>query len=189
MTTTLTMITKRDSDLDILAKSVTDASVVLSPELIERKARIEHISTLYFSESFKFQTENELAKVVAKYNGITVFMARKDVDLFKQLYVYGNPVDWKFERALLLYSVKNNINRAREEGDTKTVQREHKNLIDIIGEEKDADDVRQVNINVINYNPTLVGAVEIPDLDKMIATMISKDKEALDKAFTDFEEV
>jgi len=182
------MITKRDSDLDILAKAVTDDSIVLSADLVARKKRIEHIQSLYFSESFKFQSENELAKVVAKYNQVSLFVARKDVDLFKQLYVYANPVDWKFERALLLYSIKNNINRARENDDYKTVQREHKNLLDIIGEDKDAGDIGQVNINVITYNPVLVGAKEIPNLDSFIASMIDKDKKEQEAAFTEFEE-
>lgn len=182
------MITKRDSDLDILAKAVTDESIVLPPELIERKKRIGHVQIMYFNDSFKFQSENELAKVIAKYHKVSLFVARRDVELFKQLFVYCNPVDWKFERALLLYSVKNNINKARECGDFKTVQKEHKNLIEIVGEDTDGGEARAVHINVINYNPTLVGAVEYPDLDKMIATMIAKDKEDQDRAFTDYEE-
>ncbi len=183
------MITKRDSDLDIFAKAMTDDSIQLPADLVKRKQRIEHVHTLYFSESFKFQSENELAKVIARYHQVSLFAARKDVDLFKQLYVYANPVDWKFERALLLYSVKNNINKAREEGDLKTVQKEHKNLKDILGDEKDGGEIRAVNINIINYNPVLVGAKEIPDLDNMIAQMIAKDKKAEEDGFTDFEEL
>lgn len=183
------MITKRDSDLDILAKALTDESIVLPPDLIERKKRIEHVQILYFSDSFKFQSENELAKVIKTYHHVSLFVARRDVELFKQLYVYSNPVDWKFERALLTYSIKNNINRARDEGDLKTVQKEHKNLIDIIGEEKDGGEARAIHINVLNYNPVLVGATEIPDLDKMIASMIAKDKEAEERAFTDYDDV
>jgi hypothetical protein len=182
------MITKRDSDLDILAKAVSDETIVLPPELIARKKRIEHVQTLYFSESFKFQSENELAKVITTYHRVSLSIARRDVEIFKQLYVYSNPVDWKFERALLLYSVKNNINAARAEGDLKTVQKEHKNLIDMIGEDKDGGEARAVHINVINYNPTLVGAVEIPDLEKMIESMIAKDKKAEEAAFNDFED-
>lgn len=182
------MIIKRDSDLDILAKAVTDDSIALSSEQNQRRIRIEKISTYYFSESFKFRSEYELSKIIAKEFAISNFLARKDVDLFKQLYVYANPVDWNFERALLLYSIKNNINTARSIGDEKTVQREHKNLIELIGEEKVDNEARQININVINYNPTLIGAKEIPNLDKVIADMIAQDKAEEEKAFSQYEE-
>lgn len=183
------MIEKRDKDLDILAKAITDDTVELTVDQRNKMIRIERISRYYFSKSFKFRSENELAVKIAKEYDISRLQARKEVEMCKQLYVYGNPVDWKFERALLLYSIKNNINEARENGDSKTVQREHKNLIDLVGEDKGEDEARVININVISYNPTLIGAQEIPNLDEMVKTMIAKDKEKDDKLFDEFDDV
>jgi len=183
------MIEKRDKDLDILAKAITDDTVQLTVDQRNKMIRIERISRYYFSKSFKFRSENELAIKIAKEYDISRLTARKEVEMCKQLYVYGNPIDWKFERALLLYSIKNNINEARENADFKTVQREHKNLIDIIGDDKGEDGPTVVNINVLNYNPTLIGAVEIENLDDMIKTMIAKDKEKEERVFDEFDDV
>ncbi|GAB2780411.1 hypothetical protein GCM10027275_24940 [Rhabdobacter roseus] len=180
------ILAKRDRDLDVLVKAANENALdSLEPRLKEKMERIEHISQLYFSKDFKFESEAELARRVAKKYGITAMMARKEVDLCKQLYVYANPIDWRFERALLLHSIKENINTCRAIGDEKTVQREHKNLISMLPEDPGDNGVSMVNINVINYNPTLVGAVEIPDLDKKIESMIAKDKREQEKLFED----
>lgn len=183
------MIEKRDKDLDILAKAITDDTIELTVDQRNKMIRIERISRYYFSKAFKFRSENELAVKIAKEYDISRLTARKEIELCKQLYVYGNPVDWKFERALLLYSIKNNINQARDIEDLKTVQREHKNLIELIGEDKGEDSARVININVISYNPTLIGGEEIENLDEMIKTMIAKDKAKDDHVFDEFDDV
>lgn len=183
------MIEKRDKDLDVLAKYMTDETVELTLDQRNKLIRIEQISRLYFSEAFKFATENDLARKIADMYEISRLTARKEIEMCKQLYVYGNPVNWKFERAMLLHSIKTNINEAREMGDLKTVQREHKNYLEFIGEDKGDDGPAVININVLNYNPVLIGAEEIPDLDNMIKTMIAKDKEKEERVFDDFDDL
>jgi len=179
---------KKDRDLEIISKAVATGDYAgITRDVKERIERIEYISRLYFSKTFKFHSDMALARRVAQERDIPLQQARKDVELCKQLYVFSNPVDWSFERALLFHSIKENINKARELGDLKTVQREHKNLIDLIGDKANDEEAKTLLINVINYNPKLVGAREIPDLENKIAAMIEADKKEENEIWEDFE--
>lgn len=181
---------KRDRDLEIITRAITTGEITgLSHEVRERMDRIEFISRLYFSKTFKFHSDMALARRVAQERDIPLQQARKDVELCKQLYVYANPVDWSFERALLIHSIKDNINRAREAGDLKTVQREHANLIALIGDKANDEAPQTLLINVVNYNPSLVGAKEIPDLEQKVQAMIEADMKEENEIWEDFDVV
>lgn len=179
---------KRDGDLDLISKAISTSDLtILSQDLKERAERVEYISRLYFSKTFKFHSDMALARRVAEELSIPLQQARKDVSLCKQLYVLANPIDWSFERALLLHSIKDNINTARAAGDMKTAQKEHRNLIELIGDKAGDEEARVLNISVINYNPSLVGAREIPDLENKIAALIEKDKKEELEVWQDYE--
>lgn len=160
----------------------------LPQDLAERYKRLNAARELLFGATML--KVPEIIQVLVKEHGLSQVQARQDVVDAKKLFYFLDPIDRDFEKAWTIMSIKDNLSVAKEKGDRKTVSAEHKNLITIFGFDKDQENAQPptVNINVINFNPKLIGAQVRTDqeLDTAVEQLLIADQQELDD-FTDAE--
>jgi hypothetical protein len=177
---------KIETELDMLFRYFTDdeTTVQLPDTLITRANRIRYIMMLHFDNElgqvWTIPTVHDIHKrVVAEFGEVSFATVRKDLEYLKRLHPSLDKLDVEFERKLLLRSIKYNINKAMEKGNLKVVASEHKNWAEVARVTKDAvvggDNV--MNINIINFNPSQIGATEVANIDAIVAKYLAKDRQ------------
>ncbi len=164
------------------------AGTELSAELKDRYNRLAFARELLYG--VEIQSVADIAKAIANKFIVSESMARLDVLEAKRLFPFLDPVERAFEKSWVINSIKMNIDAARKKGDLKTVASENKNLMNIYGFDKEVEEqlAPSLIINVLNFNPELIGAKPLPkaELDRQIDQMIADD-EKRDKEFDDID--
>ncbi|GAB3177611.1 hypothetical protein [Telluribacter humicola] len=149
----------------------------LPATLEARYQRLNHARELLYG--VEHMNTQQICKSIAKKFQITVSAARLDVVDAKRLFPFLDPVDRDFEKSWLIHDIKATIQAARKKGDHKARAAAQKNLISIFGFDKDLGNQEppSLTINVLNFNPALIGAKELPkaDLDKLIDAALDAD--------------
>lgn len=166
--------------------------IELPNDLSERYKRLNAARELLFGT--KMLKVPQIIKILTTNYKLTQVQARLDIVDAKKLFAFLDPIDRDFEKAWTIMSIKDNIARAIKKGDRKTVATENKNLITIFGFDKDQENAMPptVNINVINFNPTLIGAHSRTneELDDAVEKFLLSDQQELDDITeADWEEV
>lgn len=150
----------------------------LSQELRVRYNRLTYARDLLYG--VEVQSAADISKAIANEFMISESMARLDVLEAKRLFPFLDPVERDFEKSWVINSIKMNIDAARKKGDLKTVASENKNLMNIFGFDKEVGDQLPPSliINVLNFNPELIGAKALPkaELNRQIDEMLADDE-------------
>ena len=167
----------KKSDVDKIYLCLRNGSE-MPEELRLRYDRLSYARELLYGVEIK--SVMDIAKSIAAKFEISESMARLDVLEAKRLFPFLDPVERDFEKSWLHNSIMMNIDAARKKGDLKTVASEHKNLNTIFGFDKEVGDQTPPSlvINVLNFNPELIGAKALPtaELDRQIDDMLEADK-------------
>lgn len=149
----------------------------MPPVLAERLKRLNTARELLFG--VENMNTHQIAKHIREKYSVSLGQARADVQEAKRLFPMLDPVDRAFEKAWLIDSIKKNIADARKKGDLKTVATEHKNLEGLFkfGEDEENAQPPSLIMNIMNFNPSLIGAQEMPDeqLDRLIEDTVADD--------------
>jgi hypothetical protein len=149
----------------------------MPPALAERMKRLNAARELLFG--VENMNTHQIAKQIRDNFSVSLGQARADVQEAKKLFPMLDPVDRAFEKAWLIDSSKKNIAAARLKGDLKTVATEHKNLAMLFNFSEDEENAQPPSliVNVMNFNPALIGAREMPDdqLDRLIEDTVAED--------------
>ncbi|WP_028665934.1 hypothetical protein [Runella zeae] len=118
--------------------------------------------------------------------------ARKSLRFAKQLLVFLNPVNQELEKIRLIDSIKTNAMKssvANTAKDRQVISAEHKNLIKLLGLDKEQPEQNSAGLHVIiiNHDPSLLGGQKRPNLLQDIAKELRKIEKQQETDFTDFE--
>lgn len=179
-------ITKRQTDeLDLIYKAhvgeIEEDSLPL--ETRERAARMRYITALFFSKkagkAWQFRSNYSLvAMVKTQYPKVKDYTIRQDIRMVQRLYPIVEESDREFRKMLLRHSIEETINEARNKGNLKVVASSERNLMLLEGFDKDVPEGgTSIVINVNGYNPALIGAKPIKNLDELIEKQLAEDIE------------
>lgn len=164
----------------------------------ERMKRMIYITNLIFSrkagKAWQFKANHQLIQSVkTQFAGVKEYVIRKDIAMVQRLYPMVEKTDLEFRKMLLAHSIEQNINDARNKGLLRVVETGHRNLMILFGFDKETPEGgHNIVLNLNGYNPSLIGAKVIKNLDELIekqlAEDIVKEKEELGD-YVEYEEV
>lgn len=179
-------ITKRQTDeLDLIYKAHVGEieEDALPIETRERAARMRYITTLIFhkkaGKAWQFRSNHSLIPLVkAQFPKVKDYTIRQDIRMVQRLYPIVEESEREFRKMLLRHSIEETINEARNKGNLKVVASSERNLMLLDGFDKDVPEGgTSVVINVNGYNPALIGAKPIKNLDELIEKQLAEDVE------------
>jgi hypothetical protein len=152
----------------------------LTPELedqVERWQLIrEHI------REFPHESDSELLAVIMNRFSVSRRTAYNVLSETRRFFSQIEPVNQEFEKILLINQLKKDIFDTRAAGKYKEMATLQATLSKVIGAEKpaDPDGGKNTIINVLNYNPTLIGAKEYSNIDELIEKIKNEDKRRIE---------
>jgi hypothetical protein len=164
-----------EEDLDKILRWYKDETgrVKLTPKLEERlnrwKMAREYILT------FSPPTDRETVRFLMKSFQISEPMAYKDVRNTKRLFASMETVDKEFDRIMLIASVKKHIDRLLATGRESQVTSCYALLARLGGYDKPTEGANEGGGSLIlnvQFNPKLLGAKEIPNLEATVQKFI-----------------
>lgn len=153
---------------------------------VETQARLDRmiwINWLIFGKNegkaWRFQSNAQLITAVkTQFPSISQVTIRKDIAMVQRLFPMVEKADVEFRKMLLAHSIEQNINDAREKGQLKVVETAHRNLMVLFGFDKETPQTSQsIVLNLNGYNPALIGAKPIKNLDELIEKQLAEDIE------------
>ncbi|MGB4775702.1 MAG: hypothetical protein WBP45_11045 [Daejeonella sp.] len=159
--------------------------VKLSDDLLNQLERWKFVRMIY--SSWKIYNRREVVNAVIKEFDVNEATAYRDVANAQRLFVRLEEVNREFERIIQIEKIKKTRDKCEAKGDFRTVAVCDTNLIKIGGYDKELEPPKVI-VNIINqltYDPSLVDAEPIADLEKTIKSFLVKKKKQLDEEFAE----
>ena len=141
----------------------------------------------------RYKRDSDIIKIIKKqYPDLSERTARFTLRDMRRFFGVQDQPQVAFEKVMLIASMKDTLRRAKIKNDTKGAAAAEKNLMSVLGADRQEEMVENKTIiNVINFNPESLGAIPMtPEkLDELIAKMLGEDKKKADQPFDDFEDV
>jgi hypothetical protein len=152
------------------------------------KKEKEQLDRYSFAEAQlrRFKNRNVVAKMMAARYGISLPQAYRDINNTKIVFGSSVVIDKDYYRAFLLDSIVETINMAVKDGDLRAKNAAEKNLIVLLGFDKDdsspiTPDMLQQNVLVITPDIAALGLPKVDDLDKQISKFLKDHPEDVDE--------
>lgn len=144
----------------------------------------EHLDRISFAEAQlrRRKNRNIVAKMMVHRFNISVPQAYRDINNAKIVFGSNVVVDKDYYKAFLIDSVMETISMAIKQGDLKAKNAAEKNLIVLMGFNKDdaspiTPDMLQQNIFLITNDIEAIGLPKVKDLDKKISKYLKSQAE------------
>ncbi len=182
-----TDIAKFEDKLDKVVKYYFDdrKQVKLSEDLLKQIERWKFIRMVY--TSWRTSSRRDIVSAVVKEYGVDEATAYRDILNAQKLYVRLEEVNKEFERIIRIEDIKALRAKCIAKGDLKTAAACDANLIKIGGYDKELEAPKVINniINQLMYDPTLVGAEKIPNIEQVVKSFLAKKKRVDDSEIED----
>lgn len=169
-----------------------NGKVTLPEDLRKELDRWTFIRLLY--GSWEPMSAMEIVRSVVKEFKVSESTAWRDLRNSKKLFAHLEKSNLEFERIVVIEQIKQLRAKAIKRGDLKTAAMCDGNLIKVGGYDKELEPPKRI-VNVIVqpvFDPKLIGAEEIPDLDKQLQAFTrakrKKEQEAAETEFTEYTE-
>lgn len=190
---TAMQLTKWQDKFDLVLKWYRGdtAGLDLPKDLEVQRLRWMHIYGLLSTGKYPKDTQviSAILKAFPEISQRTAYNYLRDT---RRFYASLNEPDLAFERVALIMEMKDDMRIAKKKGDLRSLAALRKVYATLIGADKAAEVVENKTIiNIINYNPVMLGGEEIDEatIDKMVAKLLADDKKKQDKEFDTYEDV
>ncbi len=176
---------KQANELDLIYKAhIGEIEEENLPEHVrQRAARMRYITNLIFEKkagkAWQFKSTSQLiGSVKQQFKNVKEYTIREDIRMVQRLYPTIEQSDREFRKMIIRHSIEQNINDARLKGQLKVVETAHRNLIMLDGYDKEIPEGgTSIVLNLNGYNPALIGAKTIKNLDELIEKQLADDVE------------
>jgi len=175
-------ITRFEDNYDQIVKHYFDETGKheLSQVLKDQLVRWKFVRMVY--SSWRVALKREVVNALMREFKIDEATAYRDIANAQRLFVRLEEVNREFERIIRIDEIKQLRVKAIGKGDLKTAAECDKSLIKIGGYDQELKPAPIVNIikNELVFDPRLVDGEEIPNLEKVVASFITKKKKQLE---------
>ncbi|GAB3956713.1 hypothetical protein GCM10028805_47440 [Spirosoma harenae] len=141
----------------------------------------------------RYKTDIQLIKLVKKqYPDLSERTARRTLQDMRRFFGVVSQPELAFEKVMLIASIKQTQREAVEKGDLKAKNAADKNLIAVMGADKQQQAVENTTIiNIVGYHPEQLGVQILPEeqIEALINDVLNADRKAAENPFADFIDV